>query len=347
VNAIERDGVHTIEFTVADTGIGMSPEEAAALFRDSQVESADSSSGARLGLAITHRLATMMGGTVTVRSARGKGSVFTLAVPREMPRSVPAEDVLPFIERSQEIAANTEKTALVIDDDPLALDLMRRWLSRLGYSIITAESGEAGLDLAREHKPSVIILDVLMPGIDGYQVLEKLRADPELSSTPVVIVSVCDDRGAAFKAGASEVLIKPVMPQTLEQVLDVYRKQLKGEVLVIEDDPDSGALIQRTAAQVGLKASVARNGVEGMEMIRRRPPAAIVLDLNMPGMNGFQVLDALQADDRLKHIPVLIVSGEDISSTQHQAIERCGGVFHSKGTSPHEIAQSLKMAVSR
>ncbi|MGZ8281515.1 MAG: response regulator [Allosphingosinicella sp.] len=348
VSAVERDSAETIEFMVADTGIGMSPAEAANLFRDTAVDATESAaSGARLGLAITHRLATMMGGSVSVRSAPGKGSVFTLTVPREMPRSVPAEDILPFIQRGNDLAATAEKKALVIDDDPLARDLMRRWLSRLGYSILTAETGEAGFELAREHKPNVIILDVLMPGIDGYQVLEMLRADKELSTIPVVIVSVCDDRSAALKAGACEALTKPVQPKALEQVLDVYCKQMKGEVLVIEDDPDSGTLIQRTAAQVGLKARVARNGEEGLELIRRRPPAAIVLDLNLPGMSGFQVLDALQADDRLKHIPVLIVSGQDISSQQHQAIERSGGVFHSKGTSPREIAQSLRMAVSR
>lgn len=348
VNAVERDGNDVIEFTVTDTGVGMTAEQTGALFRDLKVDQEGMANGPKLGLAITNRLATMMGGTVTVRSVPGQGSAFTLAVPREMPRSVPAEDVLPFIDKGNELDAAAGKKALIVDDDPIAIDLMARWLSRMGFSILTAGHGEEGLALAREHKPAVILLDVLMPGMDGYGVLEALRADPEVSHIPVVIISVVDDRSAALRAGASEALIKPVQPQQLEQLLDVYCRRLRGEILVIEDDPDSGAIIQRTAAQVGLSSRVARNGEEGLEMIRKAPPAAIVLDLGLPGMSGFQVLDALAADSKLKHIPVLIVSGHEIGVAEHQAIERSGGIFHPKGhSSPHEIAQSLKKVVAR
>ena len=347
-SAVERQGREMIEFSVTDTGVGMSPEELKTLFREVQVEGEEGQlKGPRLGLTITHRLATMMGGTVDVRSNPGRGSVFTLRLPREMSRAIPSEDVLPFINKRENIVATAGRKALIVDDDPLARDLMARWLSRLGFHILSADDGETGLAAAREHKPAVILLDILMPGLDGYGVLEALRADPEIASIPVVIVSVCDDRAAALRAGASEALIKPVQPQQLEQVLDVYCRRLTGDILVIEDDQDSGALIRRTAAQIGLTSRLARTGEEGLAMIREAAPAAVVLDLALPGMSGFQVLDELKNDDRFKRIPVLVVSGEEISVAQHQAIERSGGVFHTKGySSPRDIAVSLKKVVA-
>ena len=349
VSVVQREGAEMIQFAIADNGIGMSPDEAAALFRDTRIEVSDRpSSGPKLGLAITRRLATMMGGNVSVRSVPRKGSVFTLEIPREMPRTLPTEDVLPFIDKLIQAPSPAHKKALVIDDDPLAIDLMRRWLSRLGYAVLTAESGEQGLAIAREQRPDFIFLDILMPGLDGYQVLEMLRADEEISSIPVVVVSVCDDRPAALRAGASDSLNKPVQPHMLEQLLDVYCKRLEGEVLVIEDDEASGELIARIAGQLGLGTRVAGNGAEGLAMARANPPAAVVLDLGLPDMTGFQVMEAMAADDRLKRIPVLVVSGDAVSLSEHQLIERSGGVFHIKGqASPHEIAQSLRMAVSR
>lgn len=349
VTGADQDGADMIRFTVSDTGMGMSPELVSQLFRDRAPDRGDSTSGPKLGLAITHRLATMMGGSVSVRSLPGKGSVFTLSIPREMPRNIPSEDVLPFIEKGRmEQGKIGDRTALIIDDDPSAIDLMGRWLKRLGYRIISAEGGENGFALAREHKPDLIILDILMPGMDGYEVLEALRADQDTAKIPVVVVSVCDDRSGALRAGAAEWLMKPVKPKLLEQVLDVYCKRLDGEILVIEDDPDSGALIQRTAGQIGLGCRIARDGEEGLAMIRANPPAAIVLDLGLPGMSGFQVLEELGADRKLNRIPVLIVSGHEISVAEHQAIEKSGGIYHPKGnTSPREIANSLRMVVSR
>ncbi len=349
VAAVERDGREDIDFTVSDTGIGMTPEQVAKLFQDT-AGSADSNhaSGPKLGLAITHRLATMMGGSVKVRSVVGQGSVFTLSIPREMPRDIAADDELPFMETAKTLRRETQKTALIIDDEPTAVDIMGRWLSRLGYAILSAEDGTKGLEMARAERPDVILLDIFMPGPSGYEVLDAIRADDAIKAIPVIIVSVSDDRARGLRSGASDILMKPVRPEQLEEVLDVYCKRVTGEILIIEDDADAGELIQRTAGQIGLAARRASSGEEGLELARHHPPAAIVLDLSLPGMSGFDVLNAITADDRLKRIPVLIISGREISVSEHQAITRAGGIFHPKGNvSPRQIAQSLRLVVAQ
>ena len=349
VAAIERDDAELIQFSVSDTGVGMSPERVASLFEDFNYSGdLPGPSGPGLGLAITHRLAMMMGGSVTVESVLAQGSVFTLTIPREMARTIPADDVLPFIETTPQAPKASGKRALIIDDDPAAIDIMGRWLSRLGYAIMAAEDGEKGLELARREIPDLIILDIFMPGPSGYEVLEAIRADDSIKFVPVIVVSVDDDRVRGLRSGATECLMKPVQPKQLEEVLDVYCKRVEGDVLIIEDDADSRELLHRTAVQVGLTVRVARDGEEGMAMVAKQVPSAIILDLGLPGMSGFDVLDALAADPRLQRIPVLIVSGREISVSEHRLIARAGGIFHPKGhASPRQIAQSLRVAVAR
>jgi signal transduction histidine kinase/DNA-binding response OmpR family regulator len=351
VASVRRDGMDCIRFTVTDTGIGMTPDQAHALFEDSGFGGdigRSGSGGARLGLAITHRLATMMGGRVEAESRPAEGSVFTLTVPRELPRDIPVDEPLPPAAAPRPLPANGEKRALIIDDDPAAVDIMGRWLSRMGYSILSAEDGERGLEVARAERPDLIILDIIMPGPSGYQVLEEIRADRQIQSIPVIIVSVDDDRPRGLRSGATECLMKPVQPRQLEEVLDVYCRRLEGEILVIEDDDDARELLRRVAGQIGLKAELASSGEQGLSMARARRPAAIILDLGLPGMSGFDVLDALACDDQLRSIPVLIVSGREISVSEHHAISRVGGVFHPKGhASPRQIAQSLRAAIAR
>jgi CheY-like chemotaxis protein len=349
VRAAQRGGVDTVEFEIADSGVGMTPEQIDQLFHDRcEPTIGGPSTAPKLGLVITHRLATMMGGAIAVRSIVNEGSVFTLSIPRDTPRDAPDGDVPAVAPAATSRRAVAEKTALVIDDDPTAIDIMRRWLSRFGYAVIAANDGPGGLALARSERPDVIILDIFMPGPSGYDVLEAIRADAALAAIPVIVVSVSDDRARTIGCGASDMLMKPVPPERLRDVLDVYCKRIDGEVLVIEDDADAGELIRRSAAQIGLGAVLATSGEQGLEIARARLPAAIVLDLGLPGMNGFDVLAAIEADPRLKDIPVLIVSGREISVSEHRAITQARGIYHPKGyATPRQIAESLRMAVAR
>lgn len=339
---------HSVEFVVEDTGIGMNEAQIKRLFKP--FDQADNSetrhySGTGVDLALIRKLVDLMGGTLSVDSSIHKGTKMTLRVPMEAPREA--------MQTHSKVAGFTgQKTdtrrALVIDDDDAAVDLMRRWLTRNHYDVMTAYDGDSGLEIARHEKPDLIILDILMPGRNGYDILRDIRADKDISATPVILVTVEDDRQLALKEGANELITKPVVPGRLEEVLAVYHERLDGDVLVIEDDKDAGDLVQRCAEQVGFSIRRAYDGRAGLEMVRESIPAAIILDLSMPGMDGFQVISALRADMRLRSIPVIVLSARDITIEEHGVIADAGYRFCQKGAaSPREIVQNLKEVVGR
>jgi DNA-binding response OmpR family regulator len=293
----------------------------------------------------------MMLGEVTVESDEGKGSVFTLKLPLNAGAVSQFDEGRATGEAASvtttiEAAEGFDKTALIIDDSDSAIDLMRRWLTRLNYGVVSATDGETGLAIARAQKPDLILLDVLMPGRSGYDILEELRADEALSSTPVILVTVDDDRARGLDAGATDYIRKPVAEAQLRTMLEVYKIKASGEILIIEDDDDAAELVDRCARQVGFTARRASDGAQGIEMASDQPPIAIVLDLAMPNFNGFQVIDALLADETLRAIPVIVLSACEISLEEHRRILDAGYLFCAKGaSSPREIAQHLKEMV--
>jgi CheY-like chemotaxis protein len=218
------DGTEWIVFRVSDSGIGMTPEQMAKLFEAfSQADASTSRhyGGTGLGLAITRRFCRMMGGEVTVESAAGRGSTFTVRLPATVGEpQAPAEPVAAPV---QPAAGTTSGTLLVIDDDPEARALMRRFLGKEGFRIEEAPDGETGIRLARELRPDVITLDVLMPGMDGWAVLGALKNDPELATIPVVLATIVDEEHLGFALGASEYLTKPLNRERLIAVLEKYK----------------------------------------------------------------------------------------------------------------------------
>jgi signal transduction histidine kinase/CheY-like chemotaxis protein len=349
VAAHERDHQPWIAFTVRDTGIGIPPEHVERLFEAFQQLDGSSTrqfGGTGLGLAIVRRLARIMGGDCTVDSVAGVGSTFRLVLP--MGDAVMRRDMLDVPATSVEDTRfletpSAEHTALVVDDDPAAIDLTQRWLSRMGYSVLSTTSADAALDLARLHMPDFILLDALLPGRTGYDVLEELRRDPRIGHIPTILVTIDDDRARGLRAGATDYLRKPVTEAQLRDVLDVYRLRASGEVLVIDDDDDAADLLTRCVAQVGFSTRRAINGVQGLAMAADIRPDAIVLDLAMPAMNGFEVMQRLAKDDDLRDVPLIVVSGCDITLDEHRRLAAAGHRFFPKAAStPREIAQSLK-----
>jgi signal transduction histidine kinase/CheY-like chemotaxis protein len=354
VDLIEAGEKTEVMFRVSDTGIGISDAQMDNLFepfRQGDGSASRKFGGTGLGLAITRRLARMMLGDVTVESDEGKGSVFTLKLPLNSGSpSLFDEARAPGGAQSVESAVQSvegyERTALIIDDSDSAIDLMRRWLTRLNYGVVSATDGESGLAIARAQKPDLILLDVLMPGRSGYDILEELRADESLGSTPVILVTVDDDRARGLDAGATDYIRKPVAESQLRAMLEVYATKASGEILIIEDDNDAAELVDRCARQVGFTTRRAQDGAQGLEMATAQPPIAIVLDLAMPNFNGFQVIDALLANEALRAIPVIVLSACEISLEEHRRILDAGYLFCAKGSSsPREIAQHLKEMV--
>jgi signal transduction histidine kinase/DNA-binding response OmpR family regulator len=317
----EAAGRDWIVFEVRDTGIGMTPEQVSRLFQ--VFTQADASTtrkygGTGLGLAITRSLCRLMGGDIAVASAPGQGTTFTLRLPAVVDE-VPAETVqapvaAPTPAEPAPVVPPGRPTILAIDDDPAVGELLTRFLAREGYALTVAASGTEGLRLAREVRPRAIILDVLMPGMDGWATLTALKADPELARIPVVLLTIVDDKGMGLALGASDYLTKPIDAECLTAVLKKYEAAAEARsILVIEDESDTRALVSRLLREQGWAVREAANGCAGLECVAELPPDLILLDLMMPEMDGFEFILELRRREAGREVPVVVLSAMEIT----------------------------------
>lgn len=304
-------------FRIQDTGIGMTPEQLNDLFQ--AFKQADSSTtrkygGTGLGLAISQRLCQVMGGHITVESTFGQGTMFTVWLPVSLVDKAPGVESLQLNE-SLDPLEDRRSTVLVIDDDPAMLQLMRRYLSKEGYKVIVAQSGEEGIRLARERRPSIISLDVLMPGVDGWSVLTTLKSDPELSDIPIIMISMNDDRNLGYALGASEFLIKPVNRDKIVSVLEKYVVERHAHsILVIEDDSAASQMLTHMLQKEGYLVAQAGDGRIALDRISQTAPGLILLDLMMPEMDGFDFVTELRKREEWRSIPIVVITAKDITA---------------------------------
>jgi signal transduction histidine kinase/CheY-like chemotaxis protein/HAMP domain-containing protein len=319
------NGGEWVSFSVSDTGIGMSAEQTNKLFQ--AFTQADTSTtrkygGTGLGLAISQKFCHMMGGEITVSSKPGHGSTFTVRLP-----TVVAESEAGFLPRSEEQAALTAQvsdgapTVLVIDDDPTVHDLVQRFLNKEGLKMIAARSGEEGIRLAKEIRPAVITLDVLMPGTDGWAVLTELKADPALSEIPVIMLTIMDEKQMGYALGAADYLTKPIDWDHFAAVLQRYEcTRPPCPVLVVEDDPVMRDMLHRRLEKEGWTVMEAENGRVALKRMAERQPHLILLDLMMPEMDGFQFLDEIRTREDWRSIPIIVVSAKELTEEDRQKL---------------------------
>jgi len=308
----------TLVFRVRDTGIGMTPEQLGRLFEafaQAEASTASKYGGTGLGLAISRRFCQLMGGDVAVESAAGKGSTFTVRLPADAPAAEPAP--------SPAARGAAGGTVLVIDDDAGARDLVARFLEKEGLAVIPAADGGAGLRLARERRPDVITLDVVMPGMDGWAVLTALKQDAETADIPVVMLSVVDEKNLGVALGASEYLTKPIERDRLARVLKKFRRDGGAHrVLVVEDDPLTRSTLRRAMEAEGWEVAEAEHGRAGLDRARERTPDLVLLDLIMPEMDGFEFLEHLRA--RGSAPPVVVITAKELTADDRRRLN--GGV---------------------
>ncbi len=315
---------------VKDSGIGMDADQLGRLFKAFTQADASTSSkygGTGLGLAISKQFAQMMGGDITVSSTPGAGALFTLRVPaRVKPGRSPY--ALVEAEKEKEKEKEAEKVApkgriLVIDDDEAVHAVLTNMLTREGYSTRTARDGKEGLRLAREYRPDIVILDILMPGADGWSVLAQLKALPGFSDVPIILLTMLDNQEMGFALGAADYLTKPIDATRLLPVLQRHQAARQhGTVLVVEDDPPSRELVVRMLQKEGLTVTEASNGREALDVMRGgTTPAIIILDLMMAEMDGFEFLRQVRPHPEWSKIPVVVVSSMDLNTDAQQMLK--------------------------
>jgi adenylate cyclase len=335
----------------------MTAEQLGKLFQE--FSQADSSTtrrygGTGLGLAISRRLARLMGGDITVESTPGEGSTFTVRLPAAPapqaetgeptgpPTPAPAVAALPVP------PAGEATKVLVIDDEETVRDLMRRFLVREGFDVVTAKDGAEGLALARQLHPAMITLDVMMPGLDGWEVLQALKRDPALAPIPVVMLTIIDEKNRGYALGAADYLTKPIQRDQLRALLARYCSGGPGKrVLIVDDEPEARRWLARALTAEGWQPHEAEHGRAALTRVRERRPDLILLDLLMPEMDGFEFLARLQAEPGPR-IPVVVVTAADLSNDDRRrlngAVEK---ILLKQASSRDELLAKLVELIAR
>ncbi len=327
------DGVEWIVFRVSDTGIGLSSDKILRLFQDfSQADASTTRKfgGTGLGLALTRRFCQMMGGDVTVRSQVGQGSTFTIKLPAnvggeraEEVEDTPEETRFPSSgnNRSTDPTPEPSTCVLVIDDDATQRDLMRRFLTKEGFCVRTAEGGEDGLRLARQLIPIAITLDVMMPEMDGWTVLEALKADPVLQDVPVIMLTMVDDLARGLALGAADYVTKPVNRRRLSRILKKYScASPPCPILLVEDDAATRTLMRTMLEKQGRLVTEAENGEQALALMEKGRPSLIFLDLMMPVMDGFEFADRVRQHPEWRTIPIVVVTAHDLTGEERRRL---------------------------
>jgi len=352
------NGIDWIVFCVTDTGIGLSPEKLVRLFQD--FTQADASTtrkfgGTGLGLALTRRFCQMMGGDVTVHSVPGQGSTFTIHLPATVREPQPEHKADPVAAAQAPEVPGSEAfplpgtCVLVIDDDASQRELMSRFLKGEGYCVRSAGSGEEGLRLARQLLPLAITLDVMMPEMDGWLVLEALKSDMILRDIPVIMLTMVDDLERGITLGAADYLTKPVNKRRLSTILERYTCATPPcPVLIVEDDQRTRASMRSTLEKRGCRVSEAENGAIALAMMEAERPSLIFLDLVMPVMDGFTFADTVRLHPEWRAIPIVVVTAHDLTGEERRRLNGyVETVIQKSGLSREELMQHVRAALAQ
>ena len=325
VRASIRDQDLVVE--VVDTGPGVAVEDRQRIFDSFQqgARHPEQTEGTGLGLTLSKRILELHGGRIWVESEMGEGSTFGFALPA-------GSGELAFTSVPQvgldsgfpaELASGPGPTVVVVEDDRRSFDLLRVYLEAAGARVVSARDGEEGLDTVRRLSPAGVVLDILLPGIDGWEVLAQLKADPETAAIPVIVVSMLDERGRGFSLGAAEYLVKPVGKDPLLAALHraAAIPERQHTVVAIDDDFLAIELVRASLEPEGWTVLGAATGQEGLALIRERKPSAVLLDLLMPGMDGFEVVEALRADPDTKSVPVVILTSKSMTQQDKERLQ--------------------------
>ncbi|MBN9089327.1 MAG: response regulator [Reyranella sp.] len=351
---IQGGGRPMVRFAVSDTGIGMTEEQLGRLFQafgQADASTTKKYGGTGLGLAITRNFCRLLGGDVTVASKPGEGSTFTITLaddPDPQVQEAHVQEGAPTLPARDSPTTDGAPTVLVVDDDPAARDLLIANLKGAGYRLVQASNGNEALSLARTMRPDAITLDVMMPKTDGWQVLSALKADADLRDIPVIVVTMLSDRGIGLSLGAADVLTKPVDRARLTALIHGLVRR-DGPVLIVEDDAAARDVVRQIVGKMGLSAEEVSDGRQALAWLGgHRRPALILLDLMMPEMDGFEVLDALSVHVEWRDIPVVVLTAKQLTSAERERLKEQAQAIIAKGSgSRFDIVAAVGAAMRR
>ena len=314
----EIEGKEYINFDIKDTGIGMTEEQLGKLF-DTYTQAERSTSakygGTGLGLSISKHFAEMMGGGVEVSSEVGKGSTFSIFVPKQSEEENVDEET--DIENPE--LKEGDEYILLVDDDKATHDVVKRAIRKEGHTVYSAFDGDEGVEQARKFKPKLILLDVLMPGRDGWSVLKEIKNDKNLKDVPVVITSVLNEESLASSLGADDYMKKPIDRTFFLNIVKRYITEKDQKVLVVDDDENTRDLLTKILNNEGYMSIDAKNGEDALERVKEKPDL-IVLDLDMPRMDGFEFIERSRTEGM--KIPIVVFSGKDITAVEEKMLSK-------------------------
>ncbi|WND01645.1 response regulator [Temperatibacter marinus] len=355
VDGASDHGKEQVVFRVEDTGIGMSENQVANIFE--AFTQADASTtrnygGSGLGLAISKEFSELLGGDLSVRSTLGEGSTFTFKLPLAQDDILASQgkttveplssSILPSVgDQSASLEETVQDTTdaivaqkhdgnetsprvLIIDDESVAREITKRYLSSKNVEILEAENGNEGLQMAREFEPDLIILDIMMPELNGWAVLELLKAEDKLKNIPVIICTMVDEAKRGYVLGATDYIQKPVNKDDLLKRVTMNLEDspfTESTVLIVEDEKDIRDMMDRLLKQGGFTTLVAENGKIGLEKLNKNDVDVILLDLMMPVMDGFDFMEHFRRDERHNDIPIIIVTAKEITTEDRMRLD--------------------------